>query len=62
MLKKYLIAGIVSLLLTSQVYAGSWSYASPNDTLRFNGFDNSWSYASPGDTLRFNGFDNSWSY
>ena len=44
MLKKYLIAGIVSILLTSQVYAGSWSYASPNDTLRFNGFDNSWSY------------------
>ena len=62
MLNKYLIAGIASLLITSQVYASAWSYASPSDTLRFNGFDNSWSYASPGDSLRFNGFDNSWSY
>ena len=62
MLKKYLIAGIASLLITSQAFAGSWSYASPGDTLRFNGFNNSWSYESPGSTLMFNGFDNSWSY
>ena len=44
MLYKYLIAGIASLLITSQAYAGDWSYASPNDTLRWNPYNNLWSY------------------
>ena len=53
MLKKYLIAGIASLLLTSQVYAGSWSYEAPGSTLMYNGFNNNWSYEAPGSSLMY---------
>ena len=44
MFKKYLIAGIASLLLTSQVLASGWSYEAPGSSLMYNGFNNSWSY------------------
>ena len=62
MLKKYLIAGIASLLLTSQVLASGWSYEAPGSSLMYNGFNNSWSYEAPGSTLMYNGFNNNWSY
>lgn len=62
MLKKYLIAGIASLLISSQVIAGSWQFTQPGDTLMWNGFNNKWSYEAPGSTLQWNGFNNNWSY
>tara|TARA_B100000945_G_scaffold278850_1_gene244851 strand:+ start:210 stop:533 length:324 start_codon:yes stop_codon:yes gene_type:complete len=57
-----LITIISTIIISAQVFAGSWSYTEPGDILRYNSFNNNWSYESPRSTLRYNSFNNNWSY